>query len=203
MHGELTIAEMRYLAEKQGGGCLSEKYVNAATKLLWQCSEGHQWKATPTNIKRGRWCPYCFQNRWLLTIEEMQLVAAKRGGRCLSEEYVNTTTKLSWQCSEGHQWEATPDNIRKGSWCPECYYNKRKLTIEKMQNMAEDKGGRCLSKKYVNAATKLLWQCHEGHTWKATPANIKSGRWCPICVGRKVYPDIEEIPLVQTVSFSP
>lgn len=202
MHGESTIVRLRRLAEKQGGRCLSERYVNATTKLLWQCSEGHQWKATSTNIKRGRWCPHCFQNRWLLTIGEMKRIASKRGGRCLSEEYVNTTTKLLWECSEGHQWEATPDNIRKGSWCPKCFYNKRKLTIEKMQNMAEEKGGRCLSEKYVNATTKLLWQCHEGHKWKATPANIRGGRWCPICAGRKVYHDFEEVPQTQTVSFS-
>jgi len=44
-----------------------------------------------------------------------------------------------------------------------------KLTIKEMQEIAESRGGKCLSKEYVNNYTKLKWQCDEGHTWKATP----------------------------------
>ena len=59
MSKKLTIKEMRQIAKERGGKCLSTKYVNVHTKLLWECSEGHQWKAKPSNIKRGSWCRKC------------------------------------------------------------------------------------------------------------------------------------------------
>jgi hypothetical protein len=67
----------------------------------------------------GTWCPACggTQKR---TIEEMKQMALKRGGKCLSKEYANIETKLLWECAEGHRWEAQPNGIRSGSWCPQC-----------------------------------------------------------------------------------
>ena len=60
MPAKLTIEEMRELAESRGGKCLSEKYVNACTKLHWQCAKGHEWEATPGNVKNAHtWCPVC------------------------------------------------------------------------------------------------------------------------------------------------
>jgi len=55
-----------------------------------------------------------------LTIEEMQRIAESRGGKCLSEKYINNRTKLKWQCEKGHIWEAAP----RRSWCPYCSENK-------------------------------------------------------------------------------
>ena len=50
----------------------------------------------------------------------MQEIAQMRGGLCLSDTYINLKSPLNWQCIEGHLWEAKPENIRNGSWCPEC-----------------------------------------------------------------------------------
>jgi hypothetical protein len=74
-------------------------------------------------------------------------------------------------------------------WCPICATKKsgiqRRLTIGTMCDIALKRGGRCLSKDYINIAVKLLWQCQYGHQWSATPANVKRGTWCPVCFGRK------------------
>ena len=43
-----------------------------------------------------------------LTINDMRRVAAAKGGRCLSETYINNKTKLLWECGQKHQWEAMP-----------------------------------------------------------------------------------------------
>ena len=53
------IEEMRAIAEWRGGGCLSSRYVNARTKLRWQCEKGHIWEAVPYAVKTGTWCPVC------------------------------------------------------------------------------------------------------------------------------------------------
>ncbi|MGH9337405.1 MAG: hypothetical protein ACRD21_26955, partial [Vicinamibacteria bacterium] len=90
---------MQALAKKKGGLCLSEKYKNAHTPLLWQCAQGHRWRARPTSVKgrrfgKGTWCRECYLQRlrergWPepLRIEDMRALAESRGGRCLSKIY--------------------------------------------------------------------------------------------------------------------
>jgi len=182
------IKEMKELAKIHGGYCLSKNYVNTNTKLKWQCKEGHEWNAIPTHIRIGHWCPYCVgKNK---TIEDMQELAKSRGGECLSSTYVNSQTKLKWQCKEGHEWEAISASISFGRWCIRCA-GKSKLTIEEMRTWAKEKGGRCLSKKYINNSTKLKWVCKEGHKWETAPTAIQRGTWCPYCAGivRKTIQD--------------
>ena len=94
---------------------------------------------------------------------------------------------ISWQCGYcNYVWQAKPANIIwNNQWCPRCGGSQR-LTIEEMRTIAKDRGGKCLSKKYVNARTKLKWQCGEfKHVWYAIPDSVKRGSWCPICGRRK------------------
>jgi hypothetical protein len=179
-----TILDMQKMAKGRGGRCLSGEYINSGTKLTWQCAEGHQWDATPNNVKRGSWCFACFSNALRGTIEEMQKMAADRGGKCLSEKYVSSHSTLTWQCGAGHQWEAAPGNVKHGTWCPVCTVNAKSGTIEEMQKIARSRGGRCLSRIYRGCETKLRFQCKEGHQWEAIPHNIKRRRWCPACAGK-------------------
>lgn len=175
---KLTIEEMQRIAKSRGGICLSKEYFGIKIRLRWQCSRGHKWEATPDNIKRGKWCPYCAGQHQ--TIKDMQEIAKKHGGECTSKEYVDNRTKLQWRCEKGHKWEAVPGHIKEGSWCPYCCGNI-KLTIEDMQRLARYHNGECLSSDYINAMTKLMWRCKEGHEWEANANNIKNGKWCPYC----------------------
>lgn len=178
-HLRLTIYQMKEIAKQHGGKCLSESYVNSQTRLLWKCEHGHRWKATPSNIKRGKWCPVCAGNT-RLRLEDFKRIAEERGGRCLSTNYVNNQTKLLWECSVGHRWEAVPNSIKRGSWCRKCA-GLDKPPLQFIQQTAEERGGKCLSFRYPNARTRLLWECSEGHRWKATWDKIRQGRWCPEC----------------------
>jgi hypothetical protein len=185
------LLEMKELAVQKGGKCLSEKYLGYHRKLDWQCKHGHKWSTTPSSIKgtekrKGTWCPECSGNQ-KMSIENMILLAEKNGGKCLSKNYVNARTRLIWECEEGHIWEATPDSVKHGAWCNICSSKKagikRRLGIEKMQEIAHEKGGKCLSTEYVNNMTKLQWECPNSHKWMATPEKIKAGKWCPYCAG--------------------
>jgi len=181
---KLTIEEMQKIARSRGGICLSDRYVNTQTKLEWKCKKSHIWMAAPSNIKTGHWCPKC-AGMQKLTIKEMQNLAKANGGTCLSKRYVDTHTKLRWRCKKGHVWEAMPYSVKNGHWCWKCGVARRasvqRLTIKEMQKIAKSKGGKCLSKKYVNVETKLEWMCSTGHKWKATPHDIRDGTWCPKC----------------------
>ena len=307
----LTIQEMQALAAERGGRCLSKNYKGVFTRLLWECSEGHTWQATPDSIKRGTWCSTCSQGHsericrdtfekmlgqpfpkakpdWLINsrgnrmeidgyceqlkigfeyhgqqhyrfvkhfhadetslalrqqdddlkrtlcqehdvllievpfevpfeqlavfiqesistsgrkiplaqpedvkvasyvlpnkLREMQELAQSKGGKCLSDGYVGSNSKLIWQCSQEHIWKAKPSHIKAGVWCPHCS-GKARLSIEQMQEIASSRNGECISEEYLNNKTELSWRCAQGHEWKATPTNVKRGRWCPVCAG--------------------
>jgi len=57
--------------------------------------------------------------------------------------------------------------------------------LDSLNKFVNDCGGICLSKEYLGNHIKLEFQCKLGHIWLATPANIKSGKWCPSCSGNK------------------
>jgi vacuolar-type H+-ATPase subunit E/Vma4 len=307
----LTIEMMHELAKSKKGKCLSTVYTNNRTKLLWECEKGHQFWAKPNAIKDGdTWCPDCSGTK-KLTLERMKEEASVRGGRCLSDEYINSGTKLKWRCANGHIWEAKWDEVRNGRWCPECgshlftenkcryiieqifkkkfpknrtvlgngleidgynsqlkigfeyqgeqhykfvehfhgteenFYKRvdadiRKLekaknkgikiliipytesstdlrlfehivkelkelniiereisfdeihignyysTFEKLneaKSIAEERKGKCLSKSYISSHHKLLWECEFGHKWRSSLSTIKQGVWCSDCNG--------------------
>lgn len=58
------------------------------------------------------------------------------------------------------------------------------LDINDIQQAAEFRGGKCLSKtmKKGDLYTKLDWECHDGHKFSASPYLVlKTGHWCPEC----------------------
>jgi len=148
----LTIEEMKKLAIEKGGKCLSDKYIDNSTKLIWQCSKGHVWEATPNGVKSAKhWCPVCKSTK--KTIEDAKKLAIKRGGKCLSNEYINNSTNLMWQCTKGHDWNTTYSSIRKNSWCPICDESKGENLI---RNFLEDNNIKYFrEKRFSNCRFKL------------------------------------------------
>lgn len=114
------------LAKSKNGICLSSEYVNSSTKYKWQCKNNHVWEAAGTTITRGFWCQKCNLEiradlaRKINGIEELQKLAQKNDGKCLSLKYENIDAKYKWECKKGHKWKTSFYTIYKGSWCPRC-----------------------------------------------------------------------------------
>jgi len=133
--------------------------------------------------------------------EALRTLASARGGTLLSDHYIDGTTKLRWRCAEGHEWQAIPNSIKRGTWCPTCGDKraamKRAHTIEHMRLLAEAKGGVCLSEDYANVKSRLRWRCARGHEWETQASIIIGGHWCPKCekfrLGRKYALSLEEV----------
>lgn len=126
---EKALQEARELAAEKRGTCISRGYVNVKAPLQWQCTEGHAWCAALANVKRGTWCPHCAHNA-PLHIGIAESIALVRGGRCLSELYVNARSLLHWQCSWGHRWFAALSDIKnKETWCPYCSAGKSEQSV--------------------------------------------------------------------------
>jgi hypothetical protein len=174
-----SLADMHRLAHARGGRCLSGAYAGDDTKLLWQCAERHRWWSRPRTVARS-WCPRC-AGAPRYTVEDMQVLAAKHAGQCLSTTYAGVGTKLRWRCAVGHEFRATPADLRRSkSFCPECR-SVKPGTLAEMQAIARSRGGKCLSRRYVNSYSHLAWACARGHRWRAVPYSVKRGRWCARC----------------------
>jgi hypothetical protein len=203
---ELQLKQLQRAKEHalaKGGLCLSDDYKNNHTKLLWQCSEGHEpWLAATDKIFLGRWCPKCANQktseRFIKkdAIQVAQAHAHSKGGQCLSTAYVNANEKLTWHCgcAEHSTWQASYAKvILTGRWCPECAIQETRLKqvdqagLDKAIAHAASKGGKCLSTQYVNYSTKMMWQCSAGHKpWHATSAHVLySNSWCPECAKKE------------------
>jgi hypothetical protein len=176
------IENIQAIAKERKGKCLSREYKNNHTPLEWECEFGHVWKACFHSILNNKsWCPKC-AGKMPHTIQEIKQFAQIQGGKCISEEYKNAHSPLLWECGGGHRWEASADSvINRETWCPKCK-NLVKHSIQEMQLLAEEWGGKCISNEYVNAHTPLLWECAEGHRWMMSPTEVISKHsWCPIC----------------------
>ena len=116
---------------------------------------GHCWKALPTNVTKGSWCPEC-AHRKQLTVREMRALAEHRGGECRPDRYINNRTKLTWRCATGHQGGAAPGLVKGGVWYPYCARVAR-LLLEGMAAITASLGGRCRSiyRRYIIARPPL------------------------------------------------
>lgn len=123
---------VKAIAQSKGGKCLSNIYCGHYSKLEFECSKKHKWFTDPATIKRGRWCPTCAKQnnsgrKLKYNLSDMIALAKNKGGKCLSIAFINVTTKLKWECKNGHQWLAVPSSIIRGSWCKSCAATERNL----------------------------------------------------------------------------
>jgi len=118
------------------------------------------------------------------TLKKLYELAQEREGHCLSTTFTDPAHKYLFRCQKGHEWMESMVNIQKGSWCPTCYKQAfDEKEIKKIQELAQERGGRLLSTKYIDSRHKLTWECKKGHTWEALTGTIRSGSWCPKCAG--------------------
>jgi len=237
-----TIEEMQNFANKRGGFCCSEVYKGNRSKLEWECRNGHKWKAIPSSIIKGCWCPECssylseracreilyqltgytFEKcrpKWLEGLEldgycsklnaafefdgayhkrivfpyqtkknldsvktrdkKKSSICKKRGILLLRIDEVKpfSIKVLTKNIINKLKQFSIPYNIVNIDIKPIYDYNK----LDKYAQIAERKGGSCVSKGYLSAQTKLTWMCANGHKWQAVPGAIWSGKWCPKC----------------------
>lgn len=182
----LTMQSIRETAAAKGGACLAAAYANSHGPLPMRCAAGHQWTSTANRLRRGHWCPTCAKAaiREVLGLSPYRQLAESKGGQCLSTTYAGANAKMAWQCARGHVWAATGANVRvNGTWCPKCAHTARSATVglSAHQAVAKSRGGACLSSNYINAKTKMEWECALGHRWHASGGHVRAGTWCPTC----------------------
>jgi hypothetical protein len=243
-----------FVGNLHNGKCVSKNYINNRRPLLFECKYQHQWEATWSNIKKGKWCPYCkvlsgeritrlyfeciFQEKfpkvrpnWLMGTANYLM---ELDGLCLPlgiafehqglqhfqiNQFSNTLEKLEKrQADDALKVRLCQENSIKLIVIPQVpqltkIKELKNLIIEKCRNLnipirqdidsleinyelepisweylqryqkiAENRGGKCLSEQYINSDTKMIFQCSVGHIWEAIPDNVSSkNSWCPEC----------------------
>ena len=56
---------------------------------------------------------------------KLKTIVEQTGGSCLGklDDYITAHSKLLIKCKQGHEWEATLNNLNLGKWCPKCKIN--------------------------------------------------------------------------------
>lgn len=117
-------------------------------------------------------------------IEKARKTAMQNGGVCISEKFFGKECKLRWECKNNHTWDASYKHVvYRGTWCAICAGNKLENGLKTMQDFAQEKQGKCISKIYASTRTLMEWECKSGHIWQATFKTAKQS-WCTACVAR-------------------
>ncbi len=115
-----------------------------------------------------------------MTLEESKEIIKQHGGIFLDSEWrkIGKARRqyIKFQCENGHIIEKRSDTFAK-TWCVEC----TKLTIEHAHKLAEKRGGKFLSEKFVGANVTYKWSCKNDHIFEARYYNVHTGKWCKKC----------------------
>jgi len=121
-----------------------------------------------------------------------------KNGNLLPEDIPHKVNyRLWWQCSLGHEWQASPNNRAKGKKCPYC--SKRLIGSDNnlavmLPKVAKEwhpsKNKLPATEVAPKSGEKAWWLCSKGHEWQAlissrsdSQGNIKHR--CPYCMGKK------------------
>lgn len=176
-------SSIKRLIDLWGGEWLNPDKLTQTGKLQIRCSSNHTFKFRVFHLHRGQWCPTCYFDNLRYRIEDIQKLASQKNGKCLTTDYKNSWQKLTWQCQDGHTWNMSIDDYKKGQWCPECLaVQKQQQALKLLQQIAKKHGGTCLSKVYTYGKDKYTFRCANGHEWQTTGNSIKNSKtWCPTC----------------------
>jgi hypothetical protein len=187
MSRKLTYEFVKESFESENCLLLSNEIVNAKTKLDYICSKGHEHSIDWKHWQRGHRCIVCY-GKAIYTINKVRESFENYGYELLSKEYINSNGKLNYKCSKGHGHSICWSNWQQGNRCPTCA-GQTKPTIEYVEELFKKEGYTLLSKKYINAQTKLYYQCSNNHEHSIIYNCWQRGIRCPTCA-KKVKPTI-------------
>jgi hypothetical protein len=137
----------------------------------------------------GTWCPTCAKVQRRIEhrpsaegLARLQAAAHAKGGACLSDGYHGVGASYRFRCSAGHEWDAVGGPVLQGKWCKRCHDTPGATTryrlqdgLVRLQTIAAERGGRCLSTEYRDVHQPVRMRCAKGHVWDV-PARIDAKR---------------------------
>jgi hypothetical protein len=173
-------------------GHIAPRYVSTTNCVACQLMHARKnggWKARPT--------------KEAFRLELEKTITAK-GGRLLSAGYEAARKKVEIDCGAGHHFAATPDNIKRGKWCPDCaeqahaakMVSKLRLVGELREFARTKHDGDCLATAPADSLTKVPWKCSQPDhpVFDAPVIKVLRGQWCPSCWNDRRLPPNPAMP---------
>jgi hypothetical protein len=124
-----TLEYVKNYIEDNGFKLLSTEYKNNSQLLEMLCPNNHKCKIRFYNFKtNGTRCPVCFGNK-KYTFSYVKEYIEKSGYELLSTEYNSVYEKLQVKCLNGHIYETTFSNFKKGYRCSRCKTSGPELEV--------------------------------------------------------------------------
>lgn len=167
-----------------------DTYIDAKTPITFKClKDGHEWKATPSNILNGTSCPKCANNIKKTHEEYVYEVLSINSNIEVLGQYINSNTPILHRCKKHNiEWTITPYDVLHGKGCQQCGNEKigekfRKSHEQYIEEIKIINPDICVIGTYVNTQTPILHKClKDGYIWETTPSNILyGGCGCPQC----------------------
>jgi hypothetical protein len=157
--------------------------------------------------KNGGWKARPSKEEFFQHVKE---IVKKRGGTLLSKSYISARDKIKIQCEHGDKFDVSPDNLKRGRWCPDCKRRahstrqaKKYRSVEWLREFVRrEHGGDCLATAPAPIHSVVPWRCSnpEHPVFPARITNVvrvHQRTWCPACDAerRKLYPPKPQIPI--------
>lgn len=200
--GKYNIDFCKDFANSEGYKILEKVYFNCKTNMTFVHLEcNHKFEMDWEHFNRGQRCPKCADanrnNKTRLGIDFCKVEAEKIGYLVISNTYKNNQEKLIFNHFENncnYTFEMSWGNFYgAGQRCPKCMGHV-KLKIEDLKIMAQERGYKLLSNKFVNSFTYMDFQhlfC--GNIYKAVWNNFRCGKGCPYCSSSKGEIEVSKI----------
>ncbi len=184
--------------------------------IWWICEQGHEWQAQvkPRIQAKGSGCPICMGRKLLTGVNDLattsphlvsQFHPTKNNG--LTPQTVITGSKkpIWWLGDCGHEWERTPQSIKKNNNTNDCPYCKNRLLLPGFNDLATTnpeiakewhptKNGTLTPKDVMRSSQKrVIWIGPCGHEWDATVSNYVNNHNCPYCANIKVLKSFNDL----------
>src|SRR5574343_232484 len=198
---KLTFDYVKNCIENVDGySLLSTNYVNNISKLKIMCDKGHVFEKSFSHFQRGQHCPYC-NNKYHLQYDFVKKQIEKNDGYILlSTEFINSYSKLSVRCPEGHIFDISYSNFSQGCRCRECRDSRKRYTYNDVKNIMNKRGFDLLSDTYYNNKSQLKIKCSKGHIFYPRFYNFKnSDTECPYCKKLKSKKEFEIVKFIKTI----
>lgn len=190
----LTYEEVKEYIESFGYELLSERYTNMHEYIIVKPPCGHDaYKVTFNHFKQGCRCPKCSDKLTSLKLrhdyEYVKEYIGFFGYELLSEEYINSLTKIQLRCPLGHIYKTTFNNFKNHKMrCPHCSTHIS-YSYEYIKEYIESFNYKLLSEKeeYLHTNTNLILQCPKNHITKTmTFSRFRQGHRCKKCADEEL-----------------
>ena len=188
------------LAKEADGWDPTGVTAGSAKKVSWRCAKNHYWVAKIYS-RTGKFpsgCPVCSNMKVLQGYNDLStthpIIAKELTDLDPTKVHAGVSKKMSWRCSEGHIFAASPSNrVRGNTGCPICSgnqvltgFNDLVTTHPELAKQADGWDPKLVSR---GAILKRSWKCKQGHIWNASPnarTRKDGGSNCPYCSNQKL-----------------